>query len=449
MRVELLGVLALAGGAAAQRQYCDGGGGLQTAWRMDSDPSCASECSGCSTAQVLAAIAAAPDGSDVQKNGCWALGILARDSLANRVAIAAAGGIEAAMGAMARFPAEDGDVQKYGCWALGGLARGSLTNAAAIGAAGGRALASAALAAHTAHTVDGWREEEVQTYCQSALDVIPLAGGAAAQQQFCDGSGGLQTAAERSHSDPSCAGDCSGCSAAQVLTAMEAAPEDAAVQRFGCAALANLAYDSPANRAAITDAGGIEAAAGAMARLPEDWRVQEDCQAAVDSIEDDRGGAGRAVAVLVLFFVPAAVAVACARRKITSPEDRRRLLLQTKLTAATDIEAGQEIQPEARHESDWLKRLLSKSRLGKFEKAFRGAQCVDEEDIRAMGRGTLSELGLNSVQAKRLQRTIAPQPIAAVAAAPAVNVAAAPSAAPAACDVEAGAEAVAPPPATK
>ena len=73
---------------------------------------------------------------------------------------------------------------------------------------------------------------------------------------------------------------------------------------------------------------------------------------------------------------------------------------------AIDIESVQEVK----HASDWLKRLLSAARLGEFEKAFRGAQCVDEEDIRAMGRGTLAELGLNSVQAKRLQRTLAPPP---------------------------------------
>ena len=50
MRALLLGalaVLSMAGGAAAQQQqYCDGSGGLQTAWRSFSDPSCAGHCDG-------------------------------------------------------------------------------------------------------------------------------------------------------------------------------------------------------------------------------------------------------------------------------------------------------------------------------------------------------------------------------------------------------------------
>jgi len=64
--------------------------------------------------------------------------------------------------------------------------------------------------------------------------------------------------------------------------------------------------------------------------------------------------------------------------------------------------------PIAAATGDWLRQLLARSRLSDYEPAFREAQCVDEEDIRAMGRETLAGLGLNSVQSKRLQRTLEP-----------------------------------------
>ena len=71
-----------------------------------------------------------------------------------------------------------------------------------------------------------------------------------------------------------------------------------------------------------------------------------------------------------------------------------------------DLEAQENTEPR----EDWLKRLLSKTRLSDFEQAFREARCIDEDDVRAMGRETLAELGLNTVEAKRLQRTLAPPP---------------------------------------
>ena len=68
----LLGAAALAApGAEAQQQqggggYCDGSGGLQSAYGWGSDPSCRGVCLFCSAAQVLAAMEAAPDDSHVQ-----------------------------------------------------------------------------------------------------------------------------------------------------------------------------------------------------------------------------------------------------------------------------------------------------------------------------------------------------------------------------------------------
>ena len=87
--------------------------------------------------------------------------------------------------------------------------------------------------------------------------------------------------------DPSCRGNCDDCSAEQVVAAMAAAPDDHDVQWHGCWALAQLAHDSPANRAAIADAGGIEAVTGAMARLPDDSYVQTTgCSALANLAED-------------------------------------------------------------------------------------------------------------------------------------------------------------------
>ena len=194
MRALLLGalaVLSLAGGAAAQQQqYCDGSGGLQTAERDYSDPSCAGYCHGCSAAQVLAAMAAAPDDGIVQNYGLIALGTLAYRSPANRAAIADAGGIEAVTGSMARFP-DVRNVQQYGRSALALLAEG--------------------------------RPEYV-------------AG------DYCDGAGGITHTDPGGRSDPTCRSSCDYyCSAEQVLAAMAAAPDDGDVQRHGCLALGWLA----------------------------------------------------------------------------------------------------------------------------------------------------------------------------------------------------------------
>ena len=103
--------------------------------------------------------------------------------------------------------------------------------------------------------------------------LLLLAAPAAAQgQQYCDGSGGLRSV-ERDDSDPSCSDYCHHCSAAQVVGALGAAPDDSTVQWYGCIALGRLA-NGPANRAAIAAAGGVERVTAAMVRFPDNRGVQ-------------------------------------------------------------------------------------------------------------------------------------------------------------------------------
>ena len=125
--------------------------------------------------------------------------------------------------------------------------------------------------------------------------LLLLAAPAAAQGQQYDGSGGLQSA-QRDDSDPSCSDQCYGCSAAQVLGAMGAAPDDPTVQDYGRFALYVLAYDSPANQAAIAAAGGVERVTASMARFPDDSEVQIDACYALSSLTED-SPADRAIAV--------------------------------------------------------------------------------------------------------------------------------------------------------
>ena len=90
--------------------------------------------------------------------------------------------------------------------------------------------------------------------------------------------------------------------------------------------------------------------------------------------------------------------LACkACNKESTPERRRRLESQVRLTGAVDNES---------QESDWLSSLLTKSRLKQHISAFREARCEELADIKAMGRETMSSLGLTSLEAKRLQRYV-------------------------------------------
>ena len=135
------------GDGCEMRYYCDGAGGLRTwtwSYGHGDDPSCRGGCDQCSAAQVVGAMAAAPDSYNVQRNGCHVLGELAQNSETNRAAISSAGGIELVTAAMSRFP-NSYDVQDYGCHALARLAHNSETNRAAIGSAGGIEVVAAAM----------------------------------------------------------------------------------------------------------------------------------------------------------------------------------------------------------------------------------------------------------------------------------------------------------------
>ena len=193
-------LLLLAAPAAAQgQQYCDGRGGLQSAYCDHSDPSCSGSCRRCSAAQVLGAMGAAPDDPTVQWRGCWAPVILARGTPANQAAIAAAGGAERVTAAMARLP-DDREVQFRGCYALNSLAQNSPANQAAIAAAGGVERVTAAMVRFPDVS---W----VQFSCQAAVDALPAAEARCTCHAWT--------------SD-----DCISCSPAQVVVALDAAPDD-------------------------------------------------------------------------------------------------------------------------------------------------------------------------------------------------------------------------------
>lgn len=108
------------------------------------------------------------------------------------------------------------------------------------------------------------------------LPLLALVGDAVATD-YCDGSGGI-THSYRDRSDASCMDYCTNCSAEQVVAAMVAAPDglyDRGVQMYGCDALRTKANNSPANQAAIAEAGGIEAVTSAMSRFPDDDDMQQ------------------------------------------------------------------------------------------------------------------------------------------------------------------------------
>jgi hypothetical protein len=59
-------------------------------------------------------------------------------------------------------------------------------------------------------------------------------------------------------------------------------------------------------------------------------------------------------------------------------------------------------------DADWLSRLLAGARLSEHLAKFRALKCADTEDVRSMGRETLSGIGLTSVEVKRLHRLVGP-----------------------------------------
>jgi hypothetical protein len=81
-----------------------------------------------------------------------------------------------------------------------------------------------------------------------------------------------------------------------------------------------------------------------------------------------------------------------------------------------DLEA-QADGTNAKHAPDWLTKLLGNLSMNHHIHGFREANVMSAEDIKDMGRETMCEIGLTRVEAKRLQRSVAPE----VHVAPAVS----------------------------
>jgi hypothetical protein len=131
------------------------------------------------------------------------------------------------------------------------------------------AAGTAAIAADTSGTTAGVGHHRRQQ--QFTIPEI-LSLGFADQQGggYCDGRGGLHSW-QHDGRDPTCRAFCSQCSAAQVVAAMEAAPDDRDVQFHGVIALDMLTIDG--ETAEIAAAGGTERAVAAIGRFPDDDSV--------------------------------------------------------------------------------------------------------------------------------------------------------------------------------
>ena len=92
------------------------------------------------------------------------------------------------------------------------------------------------------------------------------------------------------------------------------------------------------------------------------------------------------------------------RQALPSPEQRCRLESKVRL-ADVDIESQASEPYDSQPQSaEWLPTFLHKCKLDQHLATFRDANCEEMEDIQSMGRETMSRMGLNSMEAKRLQR---------------------------------------------
>jgi predicted hotdog family 3-hydroxylacyl-ACP dehydratase len=174
---------------------------------------------------VVQAMAAHIGVAGVQEQGCGAMFNLATNTK-NKERIAAAGGINRVVHAMAAHVGVAG-VQEQGCVALCNLAANNAENQERIAAAGGIDWVVQAMAAHVG--VAGVQEQGCAALCN-------LAGNNAENQERIAAAGGID----------------------RVVQAMAAHVGVAGVQEQGCDALWSLAGNNAENQGRIAAAGGID-----------------------------------------------------------------------------------------------------------------------------------------------------------------------------------------------
>eukprot|EP01046_Picozoa_sp_COSAG06_P015305 COSAG06_NODE_974_length_11258_cov_31.877319_11_plen_587_part_00 len=264
--------------------------------------------------QAVATMAGSPEDLDVQDYGISTLASLP-DGMSDE--IGSAGGIELVTAAMARFP-NDFMIQYNGCRVLNDLWR-SAGNREAIRGAGGTQLVVAAVERFPTDYLPPILVEEVRdtTAEETRHDSEPLNGlqipaGIIAglqdptSEEFCyeyhhneydpctraDVLKDLQWFLAQYYLDvdptainldgidleganfrpiPQCSGRhrWPTCTAEEVLSVMEASPDDLALQDDACDALGDIAED-PSAQTAIVEAGGVELVLAAMSAFPDD-----------------------------------------------------------------------------------------------------------------------------------------------------------------------------------
>jgi uncharacterized membrane protein YecN with MAPEG domain len=192
---------------------------------------------------IVSAMTAHSNESEVQEQGCVALGILARENDANRVSIAANDGIEAIVSAMTAH-SNISEMQQCGCYALGSLARDNDANRVSIAANDG---VEAIVSAMTAH---------------SNISEMQQCGCYALGNLACNDANSVSIAAK------------DGIEA--IVSAMTAHSNESKVQEHGCAALGYIAQNNDANRVSIAAKDGIEAVVSAMTAHSTVSKVQEE-----------------------------------------------------------------------------------------------------------------------------------------------------------------------------
>ncbi len=157
----------------------------------------------------------------------------------------------------------------------------------------------------------GWDPEcwSDSSRARTCHDTCPV--GVCDSYVYCDGNGAT-TPTHRWNSDPTCRNRCDGppppspppqnpfapypppppprshgtrgCHVPQVVSAMNAAPTDVAVQANGCQALCYWArYNTPANQALIVASGGIDVVLAAMKTFSDDQSMPI-CQCVLDNV---------------------------------------------------------------------------------------------------------------------------------------------------------------------